>query len=80
MSDLDPGERVEVTVSAVNSLSAGRYYVGCTLVRGTAGLDIMLHHERAIDLVSYGADLVGLVGLEYQTNVIRAGSSQTVSK
>jgi hypothetical protein len=49
-------------------------------VRGTAGLDIMLHHERAIDLVSYGADLVGLVGLEYQTNVIRAGSSQTVSK
>jgi ABC-2 type transport system ATP-binding protein len=80
MSDLEADERVEVTVSALNSLSAGRYYVGCTVVRGTAGLDIMLHHERAIDLVSYGADVIGIIGLEHETNVIRDGSSQTVSK
>jgi ABC-2 type transport system ATP-binding protein len=80
MSDLEPGERVEVTVSAVNSLSAGRYYVGCSLVRGTAGLDVIVHHERAIDMVSYGADILGVIGLKHETNVIRAGANQTVSQ
>jgi ABC-2 type transport system ATP-binding protein len=80
MADLEPGERVEVTVSAVNSLSAGRYYVGCALVRGTAGLDIVLQRERAIDMVSYGADVVGLVGLDYETKVVRADAGKAVSR
>ena len=74
------GERVEATVSAINSLSAGRYHIGCSLVRGTAGLDIILHHERAIDMVSYGADAIGIIGLEYETKVIRAHAGKAVSR
>ena len=71
LSDLQPGERIEFAVQARNSLSAGRYHVGCSLVRGTAGLDILLYLERVIDLVSYGADVVGLVGIEHSGSVTR---------
>jgi ABC-2 type transport system ATP-binding protein len=80
MSDLNAGEQVEVTVSAVNWLSAGRYHVGCTLVRGTAGLDVVLHHERATDLVSYGADVVGIVGVDHETSVIRDRTGRAVAR
>ncbi len=80
MSDLIAGERVEVSVSISNRLSAGRYHVGCTLVRGTAGLDVILHHERATDLVSYGVDVVGLVGVEYETSVTRSVEHQAVAR
>jgi len=80
MSDLRAGEQVEVTVSAINWLSAGRYHVGCTLVRGTAGLDIVLHHERATDLVSFGADVVGIVGLKHETSVIRDRPQRAIAR
>src|SRR4029077_5736349 len=46
LADLDAGERLEFSIPAANPLSAGRYYVGCSVVRGSAGLDILLHHER----------------------------------
>ena len=46
--------------SADNPLSAGRYYVGCTVVRGIGRARILLHKDRATDFVSYGAELAGL--------------------
>jgi ABC-2 type transport system ATP-binding protein len=75
LGDLDANERLEFTITTVNPLSAGRYYVGCTVVRGSAGLDILLHHDRAFDFVSYGADLLGLVGINYSGTVTRSRRS-----
>src|ERR1700733_3268314 len=46
LSDLEPFERVEFVVEADNRLSAGRYYLGCAVVRGSAGLEILLSNER----------------------------------
>jgi ABC-2 type transport system ATP-binding protein len=72
LADLQAGERLEFTVTVDNPLSAGRYHVGSSVVRGSAGLDILLYTDRAYDLVSYGADLVGLVGVSYVGEVTRA--------
>jgi hypothetical protein len=78
LADLAPGERLEFTVTATNPLSAGRYYVGCSVVRGSAGLDILLYLDRAFDFVSYGAELVGLVGIHYTGTVTRSRPSTAV--
>jgi ABC-type polysaccharide/polyol phosphate transport system ATPase subunit len=78
--DLAPGERTEFRITAENPLSAGRYHVGCNVVRGSAGLDLLLHVDRAHDLVSYGADLVGLVGLDYVGEVTQAASPSAVAR
>src|ERR1700727_1107506 len=59
LRDLQRGERIEFAVEARNPLSAGRYHVGCSLVQGTAGLDILLYIEGAGDIVSYCARVVG---------------------
>jgi ABC-2 type transport system ATP-binding protein len=75
LADLAAGERLEFTVTATNPLSAGRYYVGCSVVRGSAGLDILLYLDRAFDFVSYGAELVGLVGINYTGTVTRSRGS-----
>jgi ABC-2 type transport system ATP-binding protein len=80
LGDLEPGERLEFTVAATNPLSAGRYHVGCTVVRGTAGLDILMHRDRAADLVSYGGDVIGLVGLEYSGVVSRSSAAEAVAR
>lgn len=80
LADLERGERLEFSISAVNPLSAGRYHVGCTVVRGTAGLEILLHKERATDFVSYGAELVGLVGIDYAGSVSRSRSEEAVPR
>jgi ABC-2 type transport system ATP-binding protein len=79
LADLEVGERVEFAVTLVNPMSAGRYHVGCTVVRGSAGLDILLHRERAVDIVSYGGDVVGLIGLEYLGSITRERPASVVS-
>jgi hypothetical protein len=76
LGDLRPGERIEFAVQARNPLSAGRYHVGCSLVRGTAGLDILLYIERVVDIVSFGADVVGLVGIAHSGSVTRRDPSE----
>jgi hypothetical protein len=65
LGDLQPGERIQFSIAAQNPLSAGRYYVGCGVTRGTAGLEILLFQNRAADMVSYGANLHGLVGVDF---------------
>ncbi len=78
LQDLEPGERVEFSITAFNPLSAGRYHIGCTVVRGSAGLDILMHRERAVDIVSYGSDLVGLIGLDYSGVVTRRHDREVI--
>ncbi len=46
--------------------------LGCSVTRGTAGLDTLLFVARAADVVSYGADLHGLVRLEHTSALTRA--------
>jgi ABC-type polysaccharide/polyol phosphate transport system ATPase subunit len=78
LSDIEPGERLHYTITTENPLSAGRYYLGCGVTRGTAGLEILLFHNRAADVVSYGAQLHGLVGIDHSSEVVRTRSRETI--
>ena len=78
LSDLEPGERVEFAIQTHNPLSAGRYYLGCGVTRGSAGLEILLYQNRAADVVSYGADLHGLVGIDYIPTLNRTGTREAM--
>jgi len=79
LGDLEPGERIEFSIEAENPLSAGRYFVGCSVTRGSAGLDVLLYQDRAADIVSYGADFVGLIGVDHVVAVTRTRAGQPVS-
>jgi ABC-type polysaccharide/polyol phosphate transport system ATPase subunit len=79
LSDLEPGERVEFSILLENRVSAGRYYVGCSVSRGTAGLEVLLFRERAADVVSYGASLNGLIGIDHETSVARTRMGEPVT-
>jgi ABC-type polysaccharide/polyol phosphate transport system ATPase subunit len=78
LGDLEAGERIDFSIEAENPLSAGRYYVGCSVARGSAGLDVLLYQERGADIVSYGADFVGLIGLDHVVSVTRSRSGEPV--
>jgi ABC-2 type transport system ATP-binding protein len=78
LADLESGERLEFTVEAENPLSSGRYHLGCSVTRGSAGLETLLFTNRATDVVSYGADLHGLVGLNHVSHVTRTQTTETV--
>lgn len=78
LSDLRVGDRTEFSVTLTNPLSSGRYHVGCNAVRGTAGLDLLHHSDRAFDLVSFGADMAGLVGIDFMGEVSHFASAQAV--
>ncbi|HEY3727890.1 MAG TPA: ABC transporter ATP-binding protein [Solirubrobacteraceae bacterium] len=71
LSDMEPGEVVEFSVAVRNPLSAGRYFVGCGVTRGTAGLEILLFQNRATDVVSYGVNLHGLVSVDMSPALTR---------
>jgi ABC-type polysaccharide/polyol phosphate transport system ATPase subunit len=78
ISDLEPGERIEFSIGAENRLSSGRYYIGCAVVRGSAGLEVLLFQDRAADFVSYGAELQGLIAIDYVPHVARTPASEVV--
>jgi ABC-2 type transport system ATP-binding protein len=78
LADMEAGERVTFSVEAENRLSAGRYHVGCTVVRGSAGLEVLFYSDRAHDMVSFGAELFGLVGIDSSSTVTRTRAGQTV--
>ncbi len=79
LADLEPGERTEFTVELHNLLSAGRYYLGASVTRGSAGLDVLLLRQRAADLLSYGADLYGLVAVAHVQSLTRTRSREAVA-
>jgi hypothetical protein len=78
ISDLQAGERVEFSIETENRLSAGRYYIGCTVVRGSAGLEVLYFTERGADIVSYGAELHGLIGVDYVASLKRSRAGEPV--
>jgi hypothetical protein len=78
LTDLEPGERVEFSIELENRLTAGRYYLGCTVVRGTAGLEALLFQDRAADVVSYGATLDSLIGVDHTVSVTRTRAGEPV--
>jgi ABC-2 type transport system ATP-binding protein len=54
-AELKPGDSVEVTVTLEEPMvSAGKWFIGCAVKRGSAGVDIVALLERATDLVVYG--------------------------
>lgn len=78
LSDLEPGEQIEFTVETENVFSAGRYFIGCSLSQGTAGLEVLLFHNRAGDMVSYGANLHGLVAVDHRADFRRIRSPELI--
>ena len=67
---LDSGERVQVRVSAVNSLGAGRYHAGCWVHRGAE--EVVTYRRRACNFTVYGTDEArGLVVLDHQIELER---------
>jgi hypothetical protein len=69
---------MEFSIEAENRLSAGRYYLGCTVVRGTAGLEALLFQDRAADIVSYGVSLDSLIGIDHTVSVTRLRAGEPV--
>jgi hypothetical protein len=67
LRDLRRGERVELVLELHNWLASGRHYVGCSVSRGTAGADVVLFLERAIDFHVWGGEaLEGLTTVPHR--------------
>jgi ABC-type polysaccharide/polyol phosphate transport system ATPase subunit len=69
---LRPGERLQVTVETENILENGRYHIGCSLLSGSAALDIVALVNRHKSFHAYGAEHVyGLIRFEHELRVER---------
>jgi ABC-type polysaccharide/polyol phosphate transport system ATPase subunit len=69
---LEPGDRLEVTVEARNILGDGRYHIGCSLLSGSAALDIVALVNRHKPFHVYGAERVyGLIEFDHDLRVER---------
>ena len=79
LADLAPGERLMFSVWLINHLNAGHYYLGCSVSRGSAGLDVLLFQQRAADVVCYGARLDGIVAIDCNTEVTRSREQESVA-
>jgi hypothetical protein len=71
---LEPGERIELRVSADNPLVAGRYFVGCSITSGEACTDVVFYEAHAADFYVAGDEReeAGLVVLEHEIALERA--------
>jgi ABC-type polysaccharide/polyol phosphate transport system ATPase subunit len=69
---LEPGDRMHVTVELENRFRSGRYHIGCSLLSGTAGLEVVALVNRHKPFVVYAGDHVyGLVWFEHELRVDR---------
>jgi ABC-type polysaccharide/polyol phosphate transport system ATPase subunit len=69
---LEPGDRLRVSVDLDNLLASGRYHIGCSLLSGSAALDVVALVNRHKPFVVYAGDHVyGLVQLEHDLRVDR---------
>jgi ABC-2 type transport system ATP-binding protein len=70
---LEPGDKLHVTVETNNVLRDGRYHIGCSLLSGSAALDIVALVNRHTQFHSYGAEHVyGLIEFEHELKVERS--------
>ncbi len=75
LSSISPGERIEVHAEIDNPLTAGRYFVGCSVTRGPQGSDVVLFLDRAADYMVYGGeDVNGLMWLRNDVRLERSAS------
>jgi ABC-type polysaccharide/polyol phosphate transport system ATPase subunit len=73
LADIAPGERLEINAEIENPLTSGRYYIGCSVTRGSSNADIVLFLDRAIDFLIYGGENVnGLMWLRNEVRVERS--------
>ncbi|MEA2411290.1 MAG: type transport system ATP-binding protein [Thermoleophilaceae bacterium] len=69
---LEPGDRIEVRVTTKNVLADGRYHIGCSLLSGSAALDIVALVNRHKQFHVFGAERVyGLIEFEHTLRVDR---------
>jgi ABC-2 type transport system ATP-binding protein len=69
---LEPGDKLNVTVETKNILGDGRYHIGCSLLSGSAALDIVALVNRHKSFHSYGAEKVyGLIEFPHILRVER---------
>jgi ABC-type polysaccharide/polyol phosphate transport system ATPase subunit len=69
---LEPGDRMDVTVKTRNLLADGRYHIGCSLLSGSAALDIVALVNRHEQFHVFGAERVyGLIEFDHTLRVDR---------
>jgi ABC-type polysaccharide/polyol phosphate transport system ATPase subunit len=69
---LEPGDRLQVTVETENVLANDRYHIGCSLLSGSAQLDIVALVNRHRQFHVYGAEHVyGLIRFAHELRVER---------
>jgi hypothetical protein len=62
-----------VRVEAPNLLGDGRYHIGCSLLSGSAALDIVALVNRHVQFHVYGSEHVyGLIEFEHTLEVARS--------
>jgi ABC-2 type transport system ATP-binding protein len=70
---LEPGDSLHVSVDVENLLQSGRYHMGCSLLSGSAGLEVAALSNRHKSFVVYGGNHVyGLVALDHELKVDRS--------
>jgi ABC-type polysaccharide/polyol phosphate transport system ATPase subunit len=70
---LAAGDSLEVAVDVENLLASGRYHVGCSLLSGSAALEVVALVNRHKPFVVYAGDQVyGLVQLDHELRVERS--------
>jgi ABC-2 type transport system ATP-binding protein len=70
---LQPGDKLEVSVDADNPLASGRYHIGCSLLSGSAGLEVVALVNRHKPFVVFaGEHVYGLVSIEHDLRVDRS--------
>jgi ABC-type polysaccharide/polyol phosphate transport system ATPase subunit len=69
---LEPGDRIDVRVTTKNVLADGRYHIGCSLLSGSAALDIVALVNRHKQFHVFGAERVyGLIEFDHTLRVDR---------
>jgi ABC-2 type transport system ATP-binding protein len=72
VAPLEPGDRLHVTFETRNALQDGRYHIGCSLLSGSASLDIVALVHRHRSFHSYAAEHVyGAMDFEHEFRVDR---------
>jgi energy-coupling factor transporter ATP-binding protein EcfA2 len=69
---LEPGDRIEVEVTTRNLLGDGRYHIGCSLLSGSAALDIVALVNRHTQFHVFGSGQVyGLIEFDHTLKLDR---------
>jgi ABC-type polysaccharide/polyol phosphate transport system ATPase subunit len=70
---LQPGDRLDISVDTSNILSNGRYHIGCSLLSGSAALDIVALVNRHTPFRVFGSEHVyGVIEFEHTLEVERS--------